>query len=207
MGIAELSNSKGFKTFMSRLYGWGASIVILGALFKLNHWPGAEIMLAVGLGTESIIFFFSAFEKVKEDYDWSLVYPELAYMSGDKPKTPTQELDKMFESAKVDGELIKSLGDGLRSFKKELSKINKVIDIAASTSDYTKELKKATQKMMEMNSHYDKQTTSLQNMADAVDSSEKFKNELAQLTGNLKALNQVYGNMLTAMNADNKRRR
>ena len=207
MGITELSNSKGFKTFMSRLYGWGASIVILGALFKLNHWPYSEYLLAIGLGTEAIIFFFSAFENSKEEYDWSLVYPELAYMSGDKPKTPTQELDKMFESAKVDGELIKSLGEGLRSFKTELSKINKVIDVAASTSDYTKQLKKATQKMMEMNTHYDKQTTSLQNMADAVDSSEKFKNELAQLTGNLKALNQVYGNMLTAMNADTKRRR
>ena len=207
MGITELSNSKRFKIFMSRLYGWGASIVILGALFKLNHWPYSEYLLAIGLGTEAIIFFFSAFENSKEEYDWSLVYPELAYMSGDKPKTPTQELDKMFESAKVDGELIKSLGEGLRSFKTELSKINKVIDVAASTSDYTKQLKKATQKMMEMNTHYDKQTTSLQNMADAVDSSEKFKNELAQLTGNLKALNQVYGNMLTAMNADTKRRR
>jgi len=207
MGITELSNSKRFKIFMSRLYGWGASIVILGALFKLNHWPYSEYLLAIGLGTEAVIFFFSAFENSKEEYDWSLVYPELAYMSGDKPKTPTQELDKMFESAKVDGELIKSLGEGLRSFKTELSKINKVIDVAASTSDYTKQLKKATQKMMEMNTHYDKQTTSLQNMADAVDSSEKFKNELAQLTGNLKALNQVYGNMLTAMNADTKRRR
>ena len=207
MGLTELSNSKGFKTFMSRLYGWGASIVILGALFKLNHYPGADIMLAVGLGTEAIIFFFSAFEKPKEDYDWSLVYPELAYMSGDKPKTPTQELDKMFEAAKVDWALIKSLGEGLRNFKTELAKINKVVDVVASTSDYTKQLKKATQKMMEMNAHYDKQTTSLQNMADAVDSSEKFKNELAQLTGNLRTLNQVYGNMLTAMNADTKRRR
>ena len=175
MGITELSNSKGFKTFMSRLYGWGASIVILGALFKLNHWEGAEILLAVGLGTEAVIFFFSAFEKSKEEYDWSLVYPELAYMSGDKPKTPTQELDKMFETAKVDGALIKSLGEGLRSFKTELAKINKVVDVVASTSDYTKQLKKATQKMMEMNAHYDKQTTSLKNMADTVDSSEKFK--------------------------------
>ena len=153
MGLIELSNAKGFKTFMSRLYGWGASIVILGALFKLNHFPGADIMLAVGLGTEAVIFFFSAVEKPKEDYDWSLVYPELAYMSGDKPKTPTQELDKMFETAKVDGALIKSLGEGLRSFKTELAKINKVVDVVASTSDYTKQLKKATQKMMEMNTH------------------------------------------------------
>ena len=207
MGIEKISNSKGFKLFMSRLYGWGAAVVILGALFKLMHWPGAVAMLTVWLVTEAIIFFFSAFEKPKEEYDWSLVYPELAYMSGDRPKTPTQELDKMFESAKVDGALIKSLGEGLRSFKTEISKINKVVDVVASTSDYTKELKKATQKMMEMNAHYDKQTTSLQNMADAVDSSETFKNELAQLTANLRDLNKVYGNMLTAMNADNKRRR
>ena len=96
-------NSKKFKNFMAKLYGWGASIVILGALFKLMNWPGAGAMLTIGLGTEAIIFFLSAFEKPHEEPDRSLVYPELAYMKDPdtSSKTPTQELDNMLEKANV----------------------------------------------------------------------------------------------------------
>lgn len=73
---------KKWKSFMGKLYGFGAAIVIIGALFKIQHWPFAGVMLTVGLGTEAIIFFFSAFEKPHEDPDWSLVYPELAGIPG-----------------------------------------------------------------------------------------------------------------------------
>ena len=74
---------KKWKNFMAKLYGFGASIVIIGAMFKINHWPGATAMLVVGLSTEAVIFFFSAFEPVHEEVDWSLVYPELAGMHGE----------------------------------------------------------------------------------------------------------------------------
>ena len=74
------TNSKKFKNGMAKLYGWGASVVILGAMFKLMHWPGAGGMLVTGLTIEAIIFFFYAFEKSHEGPDWSLVYPELGYM-------------------------------------------------------------------------------------------------------------------------------
>ena len=70
--------SKGWKNLMAKMYGIGAAIVIIGAMFKINHYPGASEMLVVGLSTEAIIFFFSAFEPPHEDPDWSLVYPELA---------------------------------------------------------------------------------------------------------------------------------
>ena len=78
--LAKITEAKWYKVMMPKLYGWGAALVILGALFKIEHYPGASIMLAVGLGTEAIIFFFSAFEKPHVDPDWSLVYPELAGM-------------------------------------------------------------------------------------------------------------------------------
>ena len=68
--------SKKWKQFMAKLYGWGASVVIIGALFKIQHYPGAGPMLVLGLGTEAVIFFFSAFEPPHEDPDWSLVYPQ-----------------------------------------------------------------------------------------------------------------------------------
>ena len=77
-------NGKRFKNFMAKLYGIGAAVVILGALFKIMHWEGANIMLVVGLGTEAVIFLFSAFEKPATEYDWSLVYPELATGDGER---------------------------------------------------------------------------------------------------------------------------
>ena len=78
MSIAELTQSRGYKNFMKYVYGWGASIVLVGALFKIQHYPGASIMLIVGLLTEALIFFFSAFEPLAEELDWTLVFPQLA---------------------------------------------------------------------------------------------------------------------------------
>ena len=77
MGLYKLARNRGFRNFMARLYGWGASVVIVGVLFKLVHWPYADYILIVGLLTEAVIFFFSAFEQPHVDPDWSLVYPEL----------------------------------------------------------------------------------------------------------------------------------
>ena len=77
MGLFDFTKTRRYRNFMAKLYGWGASVVLLGALFKINHYPGADIMLIIGLGTEAIIFFFSAFEPPHVEPDWSLVYPEL----------------------------------------------------------------------------------------------------------------------------------
>jgi gliding motility-associated protein GldL len=70
--------TKKWKLFMAKLYGIGAAVVIMGALFKIMHWPFAGPMLVVGLSVEAVIFFFSAFEPLHEDPKWELVYPELA---------------------------------------------------------------------------------------------------------------------------------
>ncbi|MGD9977245.1 MAG: gliding motility protein GldL [Bacteroidales bacterium] len=81
INIEEIVTSKKWKSFMKYLYGWGASVVILGALFKILHLKGAGPMLLLGMGTEAIIFFFSAFEPIHEELDWTLVYPELTGMT------------------------------------------------------------------------------------------------------------------------------
>ena len=94
---------KKWKNFMAKLYGFGASIVIIGAMFKIMHWPGAGPMLVIGLSTEAVIFFFSAFEPPHEEVDWSLVYPELAGMHGEEAVKEleedkgsiTEQLDKL----------------------------------------------------------------------------------------------------------------
>ena len=81
MSLAEIVQSSGWKNFIAKLYGLGASVVIIGALFKIQHWPLAGAMLTIGLATEALIFFFSAFEPLHEEVDWSIVYPELAGIS------------------------------------------------------------------------------------------------------------------------------
>lgn len=272
MGLNSLVRSKGFKNFMSKLYGWGASIVILGALFKINHYPGADIMLIVGLGTEAIIFFFSAFEPPYVEPDWSLVYPELAGIyghDGDKPKSLTQELDNMLSEAKIEPELLKSLGSGLKNLSENTQKLNQFTDAGAVTEGYLANVKAATESvgalsgtykrtaevldnstqslarsaeaidfskidgsayseqlhriaknLNQLNQIYESQVQStaeqaeasvmmkdsinafLTNLKDSIHATSMYKEEAAELAANVKALNQVYGNMLTAMNVN-----
>ncbi len=95
MNVTEIVQSSGWKNFMAKLYGLGASVVIIGAMFKLMHWTGASIMIVVGLSTEAVIFFFSAFEPLHEELDWTLVYPELAGM------TDPDELEELREDGIV----------------------------------------------------------------------------------------------------------
>ena len=198
-------NSKKFKNGMAKLYGFGAAIVILGALFKLMDWPGAGAMLTIGLSTEAIIFFFSAFEKPHEEPDWSLVYPELAYMkdpddNASSAKTPVQELDNMLENANVDQALITRLGDNLRSFNETVEGVNKSMDAVSATGDYSDQMREAARKLAEMNTYYDLQLKTMQNLGNSVSDSEKFQLEISKLGTNLEALNKMYANMLSAMN-------
>lgn len=196
-------NSKKFKKLMARLYGIGAAIVILGALFKLMDWPGAGAMLTIGLSTEAIIFFFSAFEKQHEEPDWSLVYPQLAYMKDPDektPSTPIKELDNMLENANVDQALITRLGDNLRNFNKTVEGVNKSMDAVSATGDYSDQMREASRKLAEMNTYYDLQLKTMQNMGNSVSDSEKFQIEISKLGDNLEALNKMYSNMLNAIN-------
>ena len=212
MGIKEIANKPGFKTFMARLYGWGASLVILGALFKIQHWTGAGLFLTIGLVTEAVIFFFSAFESAKEDPDWSLVYPELAYMKDpDKKGTAAQQLDKALDRAKIEDELIESLGDGLRKFGETATKLNETVEAAGAISEYNQQIQEGVKNMNALNSLYELQlqtssqqmeasTQFLQNLSTSIEDSKRFQQEVGKLAENLSALNQVYGNMLNAMN-------
>ena len=191
---------------MAKLYGWGASVVILGAMFKLQHWPGAGAMLVTGLTIEAIIFFFSAFEKPHEEPDWSLVYPELGYMKDPQDKsskaagTPVQELDNMLEKANVDQALIMRLGDNLRSFNETVEGVSKSVEAVSATGEYSDQMREASRKLAEMNTYYDLQLRTMQNLGNSVGDSEKFQNEISKLGDNLQALNNMYSNMLNAMN-------
>ena len=156
--IDNLVRSKGYKTFMGYLYGWGAAVVIIGALFKIMHWPGANIMLIAGMGTETVIFFLSAFEPPHKEWDWSLVYPELAGMIEETPieplvdengnpiETPEQlpvskdplsaKLDKMLEDANISPELIDRLGQGMQNLADSANSMNNMANVTAATDKF-----------------------------------------------------------------------
>ena len=212
MGLGNITEAKWYKTMMPKLYGWGAALVIIGALFKIEHLPGASIMLILGLGTEAIIFFFSAFEKTHVEPDWSLVYPELAHMEDpNAAKRPAQQLGDALAKAKIDNELVESLNEGLRSFGESAKALNETVSAAAGISEYNAQIQEGVQNMNALNSLYELQlqtsnqqmeatTLFLQNLQSSVEDSKKFQEQVSSLADNLEQLNTVYGNMLTAMN-------
>ena len=209
--ISKITEAKWYKVMMPKLYGWGASLVIIGALFKIQNWPFAGLFLTIGLTTEAVIFFFSAFEKQYEDYDWSLVYPELAHMQDPSAKKPAQQLDEALQRAKIDNELIDSLNEGLRSFGDATTKLNETIAAAASINDYNDQIQEGVKNMNALNSLYELQLQAsnqqmeatnqfLNNLQSSVEDSKRFQEQVNSLAENLESLNKVYAKMLDAMN-------
>ena len=210
--IGQVTEAKWYKLMMPKLYGWGAAVVILGALFKIEHLPGASYMLMAGLGLEAIIFFFSAFEKQHIEPDWSLVYPELAHMQDpNASKRPAQQLDDALVRAKIDNELVESLNEGLRSFGESAKQLNETISATSGISEYNSQIQEGVKNMNALNSLYELQLQAsnqqmeatnlfLQNLQSSVEDSKRFQQQVSGLAENLEQLNKVYGNMLTAMN-------
>jgi len=203
------------KKVMGFLYGMGAAVVIVGALFKLMHWPGAGPMLVVGLLTEAAIFALSAFEPVEKDLDWSLVYPELAGGEASPKKAKiaenpaeaqgllSQKLDNMLKEAKIDGELMASLGNSIKNFEGAAKSISPTVDAMAGQRKYAEEMTNAAAQMEALNSLYKIQLESADRNAQAnkeiADNAAKLKEQMQSMTSNIASLNAVYGGMLTAM--------
>ena len=154
--LDNIVRSKAYKNFMAKLYGIGAAVVIFGALFKIMHWPGANLMLILGMSTETIIFFLSAFEPPHKEWDWSLVYPELAGMvdenaiefdeNGNPIEKPVSKdplsakLDKMLEDANISPELIDRLGQGMKNLAETTNAMNSMANVTAATDKFISNL-------------------------------------------------------------------
>lgn len=232
MSLAELVQSSGWKNFISKLYGLGASVVIVGALFKIQHWPLAGTMLTIGLITEAVIFFFSAFEPLHEEIDWSLVYPELAGIPEDEtavlPSSRYQgvvsggagggagsvalsKFDEMLEKAEVTPELFQKLGVGLKKLGESTANINSMGDISSASSKYMNTINIANDSLGKLSESYqstakliDETSSTYRNMADSFSIIEvggkSYQQQLESLNKNLSALNAVYE--LQTKNAD-----
>ncbi|NJM93731.1 MAG: gliding motility protein GldL [Cytophagales bacterium] len=205
-----MSNKKGgflemfFTTIMPKVYGIGGAIVIIGALFKILHLPGADIMLILGLGTEALIFFFSAFEPPHHEPDWSKVYPELApeyegaietlpaKKSKDSGDSVTKKLDHMLESAKIGPELLDSLGKGMRNLADTTKQMATLSNAAVATNEYAGHVKDASKALVEMNKSYSTTVMAMSEMANASKDAKEYHAQVQNVTKNLGALNAVY---------------
>lgn len=221
--------SKKWKGFMAKLYGFGAAVVIVGALFKIQHWPGAGLMLIVGLGTEAVIFIFSAFEPIHEEYDWTLVYPELAGMNDENRGKEiagvtaagdplTNQLDKMLEEAKIGPDLLESLGQGMRNLSDSVSKMGEITDASVASKEFSENMNKASGNVDRLAQAYDRANESvsssveqlasaytrasrtLESFTVANDEASNYSEQLGKVSKNLSALNAAYELQLQGSN-------
>ncbi|MGM0636344.1 MAG: gliding motility protein GldL [Bacteroidota bacterium] len=211
------SKNKG-KKIMNMVYGLGAAIVILGALFKIMHWPFGNEMLIAGLVTEALVFTVSAFEPVDSELDWSKVYPELAEDTSapakagkkgikEQPKDEqgllSKKLDEMLKEAKIDSKLMSSLGESIKNFEGAAKGIAPTADAMTSQKKYSEEMTLAAKQMESLNNLYKVQVESATKQAEinqaVADNAGKLKDQMESLTANLNSLNGVYGGMLSAM--------
>ncbi len=213
-----MAQSKSTRKLFNMAYGLGASVVIIGALFKILHWEFGPLtgglLLAVGLITEALIFAISAFEPVDDEYDWSLVYPELA--SGqNRGKNEVQQakeaegvlsrkLDDLLKDANIDSQLFESLGESIKNFEGAAKNMSPTTDAIQNTKKYSEELSHAAAQMESLNSLYKVQLESASRQAsineEVVQNAGALKEQMESLASNLSSLNGVYGGMLSAMN-------
>ena len=205
MNLTEIVQSSGWKNFMAKLYGLGASVVIIGALFKIQHWPLAGTLLTVGLMTEAVIFFFSAFEPLHEDVDWTLVYPELAGMEdgeefdqipksvGRGSSSALEKFDALLEQGEITPDLFNKLGRGLSKLNDTTEKLSDISDAGAATNDYVNNIKQAAATVNSYTESYAQSTEELKDSVTRLSGSyDKTANLITESGSNYQQLSESF---------------
>jgi methyl-accepting chemotaxis protein len=222
MNLTEIVQSSGWKNFMAKLYGLGASVVIIGALFKIQHWPLAGFFLTLGLCTEATIFFFSAFEPLHEEVDWTLVYPELAGISEENEieqyKGPSrgsvsalEKFDSLIESAEITPELFRKLGQGLSNLNETTSKLSDISNASVATNEYVDNIRSAAssinehtesyvQSSVELKDSVSKLSESYDKTANLIEESGRNYQQLSDSFSHIQDGSQSYSEQLETLN-------
>lgn len=183
-----------WKLWMKYLYGWGAAVVVFGALCKIEHWPIGSIMIIVGMATETFVFFVSAFEPVPHEYDWTLVYPELlGEEEGKTKKSKIKEIEEALEKSRITPEVFMNLEKGILSLKEQTEKMASISDAVLLTTDYAENVKKASSKVSELHSYYEKAVEIISPLSEIkAEDTEGISGELANFKENLQKVNSMY---------------
>ncbi|WP_214072161.1 gliding motility protein GldL [Mucilaginibacter sp. dw_454] len=189
---------------INNVVSWGATVVIVGLLFKIQHLPFGGLFISIGLGAEAILFFILGFQREDVEIDWTRAYPELAHdYKGELPQSSqkavgggnfsqTAALDKMMADAKIGPELIGSLADGLRTFGDKVNAISKVTDAGEATINFTNKVKQATESYDNLSASFEKASGNLLELANTNVDSKAYHDQVNSLAKNLSALNAVY---------------
>jgi gliding motility-associated protein GldL len=195
---------KFYRVVVPKATSLGASVVVLGACFKIMHWPGAGVMLTVGLVTESIIFLMGVFEPPQPPtahYEWERVYPELAEQtSAKKPGKGSDAkevaaiagLDKMLAEANLSADAFKKFGQGIQSLNDTALRMKDISEAVTATNQYAGSIKQASQSLSSLNEAYSKTMASMSAMADAAKEAKEYHTQVQAITKNLAGLNAVY---------------
>jgi len=205
--------SKGYKNLMKYVYGYGAAIVIIGALFKIQHWPGADIMLIGGLSTEAIIFGLSAMEPLHAEPNWAVYYPyllpederpegqdvnafpkphEIGGGKGSGGSGTTEMVAEMMEKAKMDQALLDRLGNAMRDLSNNAEQLKSVSSAASATDSYVSSLEEASKKMSSLSDAYERASSSIAGLTSNTADGASFGEQMQKVSTNLAALNNVY---------------
>ena len=207
MSIDELVESQGYKQFMQKLTGIGASVVLVGALFKIQHYPGASIMLVVGLVTEAIIFFFSAFEPLHEEIDWTLAYPELAGLDnieegmdnnivgrrkgGNGGTSALERFDELLEKSNLGSEIFDKLGQGLNNLSTTVSSMNNITSATIATDKYAKNIDSAADSVKGLSDSFNASSQAITKTSKIVsESGDSYQTLLTGLNANFKSIGE-----------------
>ena len=208
-----MAQSRGYKKAMNFVYGMGAAVVIIGALFKIQHISigplTGGLMLTIGLLVEAGVFAISAFDAPEEEFDWSKVYPELGE-DGDSVEDKvgaegllSQKLDNLLQEANIDSALMESLGSSMKNFQGAAEGLSAASESISSTNKYNEQVSMAAAQMETLNSLYKVQVENSEKQSElnsaVVENTERLKEQMESLAKNLSSLNGVYGNMLSAM--------
>lgn len=212
-----MAKKRKFSLGINTLINWGATVVIIGLMFKILHFKGGEWMIGIGLAVEALLFFVMGFMQAESEPDWTRVYPELDEdFNGELPQRTvasaaagqpiaignTAALDKLLQDAKIDENLIGNLGDGLRSFGDKVASISKVADTASATNQFADKLNAASSGAAQLSSAFERAAADLQTFNDSAADMQQFKEQVSTFNKNLSSLNAIYGNMLSAMNTN-----
>jgi gliding motility-associated protein GldL len=200
--LASFFESERGKRIKNLIIGLGASVVLIGALFKLQHWPYASQFLIIGMCTEAFIFALLGILPPHKDYYWEKIYPELDIAPDEEELQKehetavhgslTQQFDSLLDQGGVDTELIKRLGDNLNKLGDNLTKLSDVSDAASATSDYSEKAQQAAGALDEMRLAYNEATKAANLLASGADETKKYHEQVQQVSKNLSQLNAIY---------------
>ena len=219
--------SKTGQKLINFLFSFFAAVVILGALFKIRHWPNADGMITIGLLAEVVVFLLMALVVPPvEEYHWERYFPNItehpdvekertgkfemtpiALNGGNSGNPALQQMDKMLHDADISPTSLKKLSEGFQKFGTTVSQIKDTADVVAATSDYTAKTKEATTALVQMKDVYTSAANTMGHFNNAADSTKQFHEQVQVMTKNLGSLNTIYelelqdtNNHLKAMN-------